>query len=115
MRAEILDTEDIAAWAAALAALRDVKLPRAWWDADSSMVLCSDEASDSKRLTLRGIPIVSSYCVFEADPAINWRAVIIPTADEQNDPKRKKDKQHAKQRWILADQTDSKRTYVRKG
>jgi exosome complex component RRP43 len=89
------------AWAAVLAALRDTKLPRAWWDADSGMVLCSDEPSEARKLTLRGMPIASSYCVFEADPAVTWRAVIVPAADEPRDSQ--EDQKQNKQRWILAD------------
>lgn len=89
-----------AAWAAVVAALRDTKLPKAWWDVDNDMILCSDEASEAKRLTLRGMPIASSYCVFEADAAANWRAVVIPDADEEKE-KGKKDTKP--KRWILAD------------
>ncbi|KAL1970362.1 hypothetical protein VTN77DRAFT_5522 [Rasamsonia byssochlamydoides] len=87
-----------AAWAAVVAALRDTKLPKAWWDVDNDMVLCSDEASEAKRLNLRGMPIASSYCVFEADAAANWRAVVIPDADADKEKKETKPK-----RWILAD------------
>lgn len=53
-----------AAWAAILAALKDVKLPHAWWDADREMVLCSDKTSEAKRLQLRGLPIASTFAVF---------------------------------------------------
>ena len=53
-----------AAWGAMLAALEDVRLPRAWWDADRDMVLCDDDASLATRLTLRGLPIASTFAVF---------------------------------------------------
>lgn len=44
-----------AAWAAIVAALRDTKLPRAWWDADREMVLCSRKESSGLKLT--GLPV----------------------------------------------------------
>ncbi|OXV06827.1 hypothetical protein Egran_05406 [Elaphomyces granulatus] len=90
-----------AAWAAVLAALRDTKLPRAWWNVDNDMVLCSDDASEAKKLHLRGMPIASSYCVFEADPAASWRPVVIPgAAKEEKDVQGKK---RSQQSWVLAD------------
>ncbi|KAK8212843.1 hypothetical protein M8818_003008 [Zalaria obscura] len=53
-----------AAWAAIIAALRDVRLPNAWWDPDREAVLCSDRVAESKRLNLRGMPIASTFAVF---------------------------------------------------
>ncbi|KAI9670856.1 MAG: hypothetical protein M1817_003741 [Caeruleum heppii] len=53
-----------AAWAAVLAALRDVKLPRAFWDSDREMVLCSDAVEEAKSLSLTGFPIPVTLCVF---------------------------------------------------
>lgn len=50
-----------AAWIAILAALRDTKLPRAWWDADREMVLCS--RTESKALSVRGLPIACTAAV----------------------------------------------------
>lgn len=91
-----------AAWAAVVAALRDTKLPRAWWDEDNEMVLCSEAVSEAKKLSLRGMPIASSFAVFEADAAAGWRAVVIPDAEEEekiDDAKRK----GLQRRWILAD------------
>lgn len=91
-----------AAWAAVVAALRDTKLPHAWWDEDKEMVLCSEAVSEAKRLSLRGMPIASSFAVFEADAAAGWRAVVIPDAEEEkkmDDDKRK----GLQRRWILAD------------
>ncbi|OKL63273.1 hypothetical protein UA08_01456 [Talaromyces atroroseus] len=88
-----------AAWASILAALRDTKLPKAWWDIDNDMVLCSDKISESRNLNLRGLPVASSYSVFEADAAADWRAVVIPEADE-NGSIQASSKQ---ERWILAD------------
>lgn len=90
-----------AAWAAVLAALRDTKLPRAWWDIDNETVLCSDNVAEARKLSLRGLPVASSFCVFESDAAAGWRAVVIPDAEEQKaQDQRKKGTQ---QKWILAD------------
>lgn len=50
-----------AAWIAILAALRDTKLPRAWWDPDREMVLCS--RTESKALSVRGLPIACTAAV----------------------------------------------------
>lgn len=87
-----------AAWAAVVAALRDTKLPKAWWDTDNEMILCSDEVSEARTLNLRGIPVASSYSVFEADAAASWRATVIPEAgSEKNSGSAKSE------RWILAD------------
>lgn len=60
------------AWAAVLSALRDVRLPHAYWDIDREMILCSDEVSMSKKLTLRGMPIASTYAVFEEKSGKYW-------------------------------------------
>ncbi|OJJ43130.1 hypothetical protein ASPZODRAFT_75012 [Penicilliopsis zonata CBS 506.65] len=85
-----------AAWAAVLAALRDTKLPRAWWDVDAESVLCSNRVDEARSLLLRGLPVCSSFCVFEADAAAGWRAVVLPTSIEMEQNKQQ-------QRWILAD------------
>ena len=92
-----------AAWASVLAALRDTKLPKAWWDADNETILCSDDVADAHKLSLRGLPIASSFCSFEADAAAGWRAVVIPDAEEQKAQEQKQKKQGMQQRWILAD------------
>ncbi|KAF7133657.1 hypothetical protein CNMCM5793_004955 [Aspergillus hiratsukae] len=91
-----------AAWAAVLAALRDTKLPNAWWDVDNEMVVCSEAVSEAHKLSLRGMPVASSFCVFEADAASGWRKVVIPDAEEE----RKIEESNRKgilRRWILAD------------
>ncbi|KAF2465905.1 uncharacterized protein BDR25DRAFT_306401 [Lindgomyces ingoldianus] len=54
-----------AAWLAILAALKDTVLPKASWDEDVEMVLCSDKFSDAERLRLRGLPVASTFAVFE--------------------------------------------------
>lgn len=55
-----------AAWAAVVSALKDVRLPKAYWDADREMILCEDAVSESKKLTLRGLPIAVTSLVFRA-------------------------------------------------
>ncbi|KAJ6095251.1 hypothetical protein N7486_005997 [Penicillium sp. IBT 16267x] len=91
-----------AAWASVLAALRDTKLPKAWWDVDNETILCSEDVNEARKLSLRGMPIASSFCVFEADAAAGWRAVVIPDAEEQN-VENQKQKKGSQSRWILAD------------
>ncbi|EKD15257.1 3' exoribonuclease family protein [Drepanopeziza brunnea f. sp. 'multigermtubi' MB_m1] len=71
-----------AAWAAVVSALKDVRLPKAYWDADREMILCEDSVSISKKLTLRGMPIAVTTLVFRAKEQIQGR-----------------DKKH----WILVD------------
>jgi exosome complex component RRP43 len=54
-----------AAWGALLAALGNTRLPKAWWDADLEMILCSEQVKDGKKLQLRRCPVASSFVVFE--------------------------------------------------
>ena len=89
-----------AAWASIVAALQDTKLPKAWWDIDNDMILCSDKVSESRKLNLRGFPVSCSYSVFEADAAAEWRAVAVPDADENGGLKQTLQQP---ERWILAD------------
>ncbi|KAF7717926.1 Uncharacterized protein PECH_002670 [Penicillium ucsense] len=91
-----------AAWAAVLAALRDTKLPKAWWDVDNETVVCSDSISDARKLSLRGLPVASSFAVFEADAAAGWRAAVIPEAAEMK-AQRLARKGGVSERWLLAD------------
>ncbi|GAB7342072.1 hypothetical protein MBLNU457_g0354t1 [Dothideomycetes sp. NU457] len=72
-----------AAWAAVVAALRDTKIPGAYWDPDSERVVASPLVGESRRLQLRGLPIASSFVVFS-------------TADQL------KDRSEA-ENWVLAD------------
>ncbi|GAO15433.1 uncharacterized protein UV8b_02242 [Ustilaginoidea virens] len=51
-----------AAWAAALAALRDTKLPRARYDPDRDMIICSRK--DPKPLTITTMPVACTAVVF---------------------------------------------------
>ncbi|KAI2468163.1 ribosomal protein S5 domain 2-like protein [Annulohypoxylon bovei var. microspora] len=56
------------AWAAILAALRDTKLPHAYWDVDREMVLCSRPTESRKPapLSIRGLPVACTAAVFTA-------------------------------------------------
>jgi exosome complex component RRP43 len=56
-----------AAWAAVISALKDVRLPKAYWDADREMVLCDDSVAESKKLSLQGLPIAVTVLVFRAN------------------------------------------------
>ncbi|KAI9817528.1 MAG: hypothetical protein M1827_001138 [Pycnora praestabilis] len=53
-----------AAWAAVLTALRDTKLPHAWWDSDREMILCSEEVARARRLELTAMPLAANFVVF---------------------------------------------------
>ncbi|RKF56739.1 Exosome complex component rrp43 [Erysiphe neolycopersici] len=53
-----------AAWAGVLSALRDTRLPKAYWDPDQEMVLCHNELSESKKLNLNGFPISTTATIF---------------------------------------------------
>jgi len=71
---------------------------------DSETVLCSDEVASSKKLSLRGLPVACSFAVFEGDAAVNWRPVVIPNADkDQQQSNRNNNKNNEYKRWILAD------------
>lgn len=54
-----------ASWIAILAALRDTLLPRAYFDEEYEGILCSDDPREARRLRLRGLPVPSSFVVFE--------------------------------------------------
>ncbi|PNY27189.1 Exosome complex component rrp43 [Tolypocladium capitatum] len=51
-----------AAWAATVAALRDTKIPRARYNADRELVVCSRK--DPRPLTLNGMPVACTAAVF---------------------------------------------------
>lgn len=57
-----------AAWGALMAALRDTRLPRAWWDADRELILCSPEPAEAHRLHLSCFPLPLTFGVFTAKP-----------------------------------------------
>lgn len=54
-----------AAWITILAALKNSVIPHAFWDEDLETILCSDAPSDAHPLTLRGLPVPSTFAVFE--------------------------------------------------
>ena len=53
-----------AAWGAVLAALRDLKLPRAAWDDEVGAVICSEDAAEARTLRLRGLPVAATFAAF---------------------------------------------------
>ncbi|TVY24435.1 Exosome complex component [Lachnellula hyalina] len=55
-----------AAWAGVISALKNVRLPKAYWDPDREMILCEDSVAQSKKLQLRGLPIAVTSLVFKA-------------------------------------------------
>jgi exosome complex component RRP43 len=55
-----------AAWAAVVSALKDVRLPKAYWDPDREIMLCESSVADSKKLQLRGMPIAVTSLIFKA-------------------------------------------------
>ncbi|RMZ74319.1 3 exoribonuclease family [Pyrenophora seminiperda CCB06] len=66
-----------AAWISILAALRDALLPHAYFDQEYEGILCSDDPNEAHRLVLRGLPIPSTYAVFEGrredeDEHVDW-------------------------------------------
>lgn len=54
-----------AAWLSILSALRETRIPRAFWDEDLETILCSDKPGEAWGLKLRGLPVASSFAVFE--------------------------------------------------
>ncbi|KAI1801682.1 ribosomal protein S5 domain 2-like protein [Daldinia bambusicola] len=55
------------AWAAILAALRDTKLPHAYWDVDRELVLCKRPTEkEPSPLRIRGLPVACTAVVFTA-------------------------------------------------
>ncbi|KAF2712125.1 exoribonuclease family protein [Pleomassaria siparia CBS 279.74] len=71
-----------AAWLGILAALKSTKLPKAFYDEELEMILCSDSPSEAKPLRLRGLPVTCTFAVFEGQA--------------QDDGEERKD-------WILSD------------
>jgi len=62
-----------AAWTAVVSALKDVRLPKAYWDPDREMILCEDSVSESKKLKLRGLPISVTALVFRVKEQVQGR------------------------------------------
>ena len=62
-----------AAWIAVMAALRDTILPKAWWDIDREMVLCSPRPAEASRLRLRDLPVATTFAVFSTASPLKQR------------------------------------------
>ena len=52
------------AWCATVAALQNLQLPQATWDAELNNAICDIEQSKSRRLNLRRLPIAASFVAF---------------------------------------------------
>lgn len=65
-----------AAWISILAALRDTRIPRAWYDEEFEGILCSDDPAEARGLELRGLPVPATFAVFEGksegEEAVRW-------------------------------------------
>jgi len=68
-----------AAWLSVLAALKDVRLPKAWWDGDREMALCSDDSVEAQRFQLYDMPVASSFGVFEDEGKEGRRWILADT------------------------------------
>lgn len=55
------------AWLSLLAALSNLRLPRAWYDNDTEIVLCSPIASEAQSLKLYDTPVALSFAVFHGE------------------------------------------------
>ena len=62
-----------AIWMAVMAALHDTKLPKAWWDPDNEIIVCSPLARDGQVLKLQGTPIASTFIAFSTDTPLKQR------------------------------------------
>lgn len=62
-----------AAWASILGALHNTRLPRAWWERDSEMVLCDPRPDQLQRLALNSFPIALSFAVFNPPVRVGSR------------------------------------------
>ncbi|KAI9686829.1 MAG: hypothetical protein M1820_010536 [Bogoriella megaspora] len=89
-----------AAWGAALAALRDVKLSRAWWDREREMVVCSDRVEEARALSLRGLPVSAGMGIFVSGNKRVKGDVVRGFGTEGVEEETENGKDEA---WILAD------------
>ena len=80
-------------WGALLAALRNTRLPQAWWDADAQSVLCSPLISDAQPLRLNRQPIAANFGVFSIEKDGTGLVSSIHGQDQGKQTKK----------WILAD------------
>lgn len=79
------------AWMAVMAAFRDTILPKAYWDQDREMVLCSPRLAEAARLKLRDIPVASTFSIFSTasplkrkDQAESWILADPDALEEEN-------------------------------
>lgn len=53
------------AWNATVAALQNLLLPRATWNAELSNIICDIDKSNSRKLRLQGVPVVVTFVAFK--------------------------------------------------
>ena len=82
-----------AAWLALLAALRDVRLPRAWWDVDAENVLCSPLPREATRLSLNGLPVPLTVGMFSREDQEGFATDVAERVK----------KEEGRQKWCLVD------------
>lgn len=70
-----------AAWFSVLAALSNVRLPRAWYDSDTQTVLCSPIPSEARSLRLYDPPVALSFGVFHGEGEGRGRKWILADLD----------------------------------
>ena len=87
-------------WGAMYAALRNVRLPKAWWDADRECVICSDDDAEARALRLRGRPVAATFGVFVPGEDL-WHATAVGEEGGRGD--RMEDEGEERRKWILAD------------
>ncbi|KAI4260648.1 MAG: hypothetical protein L6R35_007430, partial [Caloplaca aegaea] len=85
-------------WTALVAALRNTRLPLAWWDADANTVLCSPAISSAKPLTLNGLPMAMGFGVFEPGPAGG-----LVSSSQQAKEKEEELEEEKEKSWVLTD------------
>ena len=89
-----------AAWAALVAALADVRLPKARWDLDLESVLCDANAVRAQRLNLRSGPISMTAGVIVTKH--NTRSMSrLPDQETKQGPSRLEE-----EKWLLVDMDD---------
>lgn len=58
---------------AMIAALRQTVLPKAWWDPDREMMLCSPRPAEASKLRLNCLPVASTFAVFSIASPLKQR------------------------------------------
>ena len=61
------------AWMATFAALKQTMLPKAWWDADREMIVCSPRLDEATPLRLSRVPTSSTFAVFSTASPLKLR------------------------------------------